>query len=261
MSYQPPARDPRRATVFGSLAEQYHRARPGYPEVAVDWLVPAGARRVVDVGAGTGKLTAALLARGLVVTAVEPDPEMLAVLHREHPGAQTHRAGADALPLADASVDAVVVGQAWHWFPHEAAAAEVRRVLRPGGRLGLAWNATRHDPGWPLEIARLDPEVLAREVGPDPGPPVPTALPTDELETSTWTWDWSLTPDRLRECLATFSVFATMDQDDRVARLDEAHRIASAESARLGTDTAAWPWRTVAVRWTPPEGRGTGGRR
>jgi len=137
----------RRARSFGAVAEAYERWRPAYPDVAVDWLVPPGAREVADVGAGTGKLTGLLLARGLQVTAVEPDEAMLGVLARVHPAAEARQAGADALPLADGAVDAVLVGQAWHWFPHARAAAEIRRVLRPGGWLGLVWNQTA--PGEP----------------------------------------------------------------------------------------------------------------
>lgn len=126
--------DPRRARVFGAHAEEYERWRPDYPAEAVAWLLPPGARRVADVGAGTGKLTAGLLAQGVEVVAVEPDPGMLAVLRRTYPAADAHLAGAERLPLPDRSVDAVTAGQAWHWFPPDRTVAEVRRVLRPGGR-------------------------------------------------------------------------------------------------------------------------------
>ena len=129
-----------RALTFGRLAADYARFRPSYPREAVDWLVPDGATRVADVGAGTGQLTARLLERGLAVDAVEPDAAMLAELRRSCPGATAHHAGVEALPLPDASVDAVLVATAWHWFPFEEAVAEVRRVLRPGGWLGLVWN-------------------------------------------------------------------------------------------------------------------------
>lgn len=99
--------DPRRATAFGRYARDYDRWRPAYPDAAVDWLLPSAATRVADVGAGTGKLTGMLVARGLQVDAVEPDGDMLAVLQERWPQVRPHRAGADALPLDDASVDAV----------------------------------------------------------------------------------------------------------------------------------------------------------
>ena len=137
-------------------------------------MLPPGARRVADVGAGTGKLTRALLDRGLEVDAVEPDGDMLAELRRVAPEAHAHRAGAEALPLPDASVDVVLAGQAWHWFDHDAAVAEVRRVLRPGGWLGLLWNGMTPvpdgtelgpDDGWRGELARLDPDRPAKLAG------------------------------------------------------------------------------------------------
>jgi SAM-dependent methyltransferase len=89
--------DPRRARSFGARAEEYERWRPSYPSEAVAWLVPPDAVRVADVGAGTGKLTGPLLALGLEVAAVEPDPAMLAVLRRERPAAVPYLAGADAI--------------------------------------------------------------------------------------------------------------------------------------------------------------------
>lgn len=258
---------PDRARVFGTYAEAYHDARPGYPAELVSWLLPDGARVALDVGAGTGKLTAALVGMGLEVTAVEPDPGMLAVLRAGLPGVPVVEAGADALPAHDASVDAVLVGQAWHWFPHEVAVAEVRRVLRPGGRLGLLWNATRWPDGWAREIARLDPDVGARaaSVGAppsdgspsgelpsrDPRAPWPPGLPADGPETRSVEWDWHVTPDQLVACLATFSVFATMPPDERAERLGRARAIAAAEADRIGSPTVAWPWQTVAYRWAP----------
>jgi SAM-dependent methyltransferase len=150
--------DPARALSFGRFAEEYERWRPGYPPEAVDWLVPPGATRVAELGAGTGKLTGSLLGRGLVVDAIEPDPQMLAVLRSSHPGAVPHRASADALPLPEHSVDAVLVADAWHWFAHAAAIDEVRRVLRPGGWLGLVWNTPAPVEPWEFELVGIDPD-------------------------------------------------------------------------------------------------------
>jgi SAM-dependent methyltransferase len=237
----------RRASIFGSFAEEYDRRRPGYPGDAVDWLLPPGARDVLDLGAGTGKLTGSLLARGLRVTAVEPDPDMLAVLGRTHPGAVAHQAGADALPLPDASVDAVVVGQAWHWFPHEAAAAEVRRVLRPGGWLGLVWNAPDDQEAWEHELARLDPDrALGQQ---DDGPLEIAGLPSGELTGTVVRWTWQVGPDDVRALLATHSRVALMPEREREELLDASAAVVATEVHRRGTATVPLNRRADCVRW------------
>jgi len=105
-----------RATSFGQVADEYHRWRPSYPSDAVDWLAPSAPARVAEVGAGTGKLTELLVPRGLDVDVVEPDPAMLAVLGRNCPTARLHRSDSSHLPVEDASIDAVLVADAWHWF-------------------------------------------------------------------------------------------------------------------------------------------------
>jgi SAM-dependent methyltransferase len=135
---------------FDTSGERYERGRPDYPGAAIDALLEAlgSPARVVDVGAGTGKLTRPLLARGLQVVAVEPAAAMRETLARIAPGAAIHAATAEALPLPDGSVDAVVAGQAFHWFATADALAEFARVLTPAGRLGLVWN--RRDLTQPL---------------------------------------------------------------------------------------------------------------
>ena len=129
-----------RATSFGAWADEYDDWRPTYPDTAVDWLTPPVRAHVAEIGAGTGKLTDRLIERGLDLEVVEPDGRMLGILSQRHPTLRTHEAGATSLPLDDASVDAVLVADAWHWFPKDQAAAEVARVLRPNGWLGCVWN-------------------------------------------------------------------------------------------------------------------------
>jgi SAM-dependent methyltransferase len=129
------------ARSFGSVAELYEASRPGYADGAVDWLAERlPLRDVLDLAAGTGKLTRQLLARGANVVAVEPDPEMRAVFARVLPDVPIRDGRGEAIPLADASVDVVAVGQAFHWFEADAALAEMRRVTRPGGGFALLWN-------------------------------------------------------------------------------------------------------------------------
>jgi ubiquinone/menaquinone biosynthesis C-methylase UbiE len=132
------------AAGFGAGAEVYERARPSYPVEAVEWLAErtglGPGRTIVDVGAGTGKLTRLLPATGARVIAVEPVPEMRAKLLEVIPGVEALEGTAERLPLADSEADVVVVAQAFHWFDHERALPEIHRVLRPNGYLTLVWN-------------------------------------------------------------------------------------------------------------------------
>jgi SAM-dependent methyltransferase len=143
---------------FELVAGLYERARPEYPPEAIAWLAEQldlrKGRTVLDLGAGTGKLTRALVATGARVIAVEPGDAMRAELVRAVPEAQALRGGAEDVPLADASVDAIAVGQAFHWFRHEEALPELHRVLRPGGGIGLLWNSRDQDS--PLQLVVND---------------------------------------------------------------------------------------------------------
>jgi SAM-dependent methyltransferase len=144
---------------FELVADVYERARPGYPAEAVAWISERldlrPGRTVLDLGAGTGKLTRALLETGAQVVAVEPGDAMRAELERAAPGAEALRGSAEDIPLPSASVDAIAIGQAFHWFRHDVAIPELHRVLREGGGVALLWNS--RDPDAPLhqEIGKL----------------------------------------------------------------------------------------------------------
>lgn len=133
--------DPVRARSFGASAEAHAAHRPGYPDPAVDWALGTVRGRVLDLAAGTGKLTASLVGRVREVVAVEPDPAMLALLRTALPDVEAREGTAERIPLPDSSVDAVLVGQAIHWFDPDHAFHEIARVLRPGGVLAGLWNA------------------------------------------------------------------------------------------------------------------------
>jgi ubiquinone/menaquinone biosynthesis C-methylase UbiE len=144
---------------FERVADVYERARPEYPAEAVAWIVEEldlrAGRTVLDLGAGTGKLTRALVQTGAHVIAVEPGEQMLAELRRVLPDVETRLGPAEAIPLADDSVDAVTVGQAFHWFRHDEAVPELHRVLRPGGAVALIWNSRDQERPLQREISEL----------------------------------------------------------------------------------------------------------
>src|ERR1700683_145010 len=140
------------AVGFGTEADAYDRARPSYPLDAIDWLVKGlgigPGRQIVDLAAGTGKLTELLAGTGADLIAIEPVAAMRDRLHERLPGVPVLAGVAETLPLADQSVDAVIVAQAFHWFDAKRAMAERARVVRPGGHLGLLWNARDRSLEW-----------------------------------------------------------------------------------------------------------------
>jgi SAM-dependent methyltransferase len=147
------------ARGFARAGDDYERGRPGYPDAAVALLASelsiGPGRTVVDLAAGTGKLTRSLQPLGARIIAVEPLAEMRARLAAAVPGVETLDGTAETLPLAPSSVDAVLVAQAFHWFDASAAAREIHRVLRPGGGLGVLRNAWDESVQWVALLQRL----------------------------------------------------------------------------------------------------------
>ncbi|GAA1142636.1 class I SAM-dependent methyltransferase [Streptomyces javensis] len=144
------------SSSFGAAAVAYAEHRPDYARAAVRWaLEPASGARVLDLGAGTGKLTATLVALGAEVIAVEPDSAMLAELRRSLPTVRALSGSAEAIPLPDASVDAVLAGNAMHWFDMAVAGPEIARVLAPGGVLAGLWNVMDDGVEWVSGLARV----------------------------------------------------------------------------------------------------------
>jgi len=148
-----------RGSSFGAAAHAYAEHRPGYSEAAVRWALepvwPRRPLRVIDLGAGTGKLTATLIRVGADVTAVEPDPKMLAVLRRDLEPVRSLSGSAEEIPVPDGSADAVVAGQAMHWFDLDRALPEIARVLSPGGVLAGLWNVDDDRVDWVAQLARI----------------------------------------------------------------------------------------------------------
>ena len=182
-----------RATSFGAAAGDYEAARPDYPFEAVAWMLeklPHGSRRVADVGAGTGKLTRVLAdAPEAEVIAIDPDPAMLATLRESVPGVPTFLGTAESLPVPDSSLDAVVLGQAWHWVDPVAASAEIGRAVRAGGTLGLIWNIRDEREEWIRRLTEIMHSSSAENMVNGPtsqGPRI--SEPFGRVEIERWEW-------------------------------------------------------------------------
>lgn len=152
----------RRARSFGAQASAYAEHRPDYPLPAIRWGLPERAGHVLDLAAGTGKLTGGLLSLGLRVTAVEPDAQMRAELMRHYPEVPVFGGTAERIPLVDGEVDSVLAGQAFHWFDIDRALTEIARVLRPGGTVVALWNHDDDSVPWVAEFDELGRTGVSR---------------------------------------------------------------------------------------------------
>ncbi|MGW9181616.1 class I SAM-dependent methyltransferase, partial [Agromyces sp. NPDC055658] len=219
--------------------------RPSYPPETIDWLLPEGAQDVLDLGAGTGKLTTRLVERGLDVIAVDPIPEMLELLSNSLPDTPALLGTAEEIPLADNSVDAVLVAQAWHWFDPERAVKEVSRVLRPGGRLGLVWNTRDERLGWVKDLGRI--------IGPEHDPfnnEVTLAEPFGEIERHQVEWTSYLTPQALIDLVASRSYCITSPEQVRTRTLEQVRELLATHPALANSSGLALPYVTVGIRAT-----------
>lgn len=152
------------AESFLNAGEDYDRFRPGFPEAAADAIVPTPTAAALDLGAGTGKFTELLTTRADRIIAVEPSEQMLAVLRAKLSDVEAHIGTAEAIPASDGSIDVVTVAQAFHWFDREPACAEIRRVLVPGGTLGLLWNRADRGCSWDRACSRVAHPWLSDEM-------------------------------------------------------------------------------------------------
>ena len=203
------------ATAFQAGGEHYDRVRPGYPAESLDWLVEGTAAPVhdaLDVGAGTGKFTEQLVARGWEVAALDPSADMLAQLSRNLPDVHTLLGPAETIGLASGSMDLVTVAQAWHWLDAMAASTEIARVLRPGGRLGLIWNQLDVSIPWVHRLARI---MHAGDVHkPDFRPVVGPEFVNLESHETRWAQD--ITPEDLLELVKSRSYYLKASETIRV---------------------------------------------
>jgi SAM-dependent methyltransferase len=234
----------RRAQSFASVADVYERARPGYPEDAVRWLSGDVPCDVVDLAAGTGKLTRTLVALGHRVTAVEPLPEMLAHLRDALPEVTSIEGNAELIPLPGESADVVTVAQAFHWFEPEPALREIARVLRPGGRIALVWNTRDDREPW---VAELSAAVTGREgiEMHDYEAALAASGPFDPAERETFSLAQRLDRTGLRELALSRSYCAVMEPEGREQVLDAIDRV---YESHAGVDGIDLPYRTECFR-------------
>lgn len=199
------------ASAFQSGGELYERVRPGYPISVAQWLVPTDAVDVVDLGAGTGKFTEHLVEEGRRVTAVDPSQNMLDQLALRFPQVSRVCGHAEQTGLPRASADAVFVAQAWHWFDHLAASAEIAEVLRPGGRLGLVWNQLDVRIPWVHRLSRImhAGDVHHEDRVPAIGPQF------DAAHSKLSRWSQQLTPAELIELVKSRSYYLRADEGAR----------------------------------------------
>ncbi len=235
-------------SAFETGGEHYHAVRPGYPDEIVDFMVPAGARTAVDLGAGTGRLTGLLVARGLDVTAVDPSDSMLEPLRRDVPQATAVRATAEWTGLADGGFDVATCAQAWHWIDPVAGSAEAARLLRPGGTLALAWNQLDTSVPWVHRLTRIMHAGDVHATDPDRRR---TRAPFGAEEHVAVHWSDNTTPAGLHALMASRSYWLRSREGIRArmtANLDwylhEHLGFAAAERIEL-------PYLTFAVRTRP----------
>jgi SAM-dependent methyltransferase len=215
-----------RAKSFGAVASAYDAGRPAFPAEALTWILgPGRGLQVLDLGAGTGKLSAVAAGLGHDVVAVDPSQEMLEVCRRRS-GIDTMVGAAESIPLAHASVDAVIVGQAFHWFDHARALPEIARVLRPNGVLGLLWNNADTVVPWVRRMvhAMQGSDHAGRDTGIDRFDPVPILLQSDLfalVETARFRHWQDLDRNGLRQLAESHSRIAVLTESRREAVLDQ----------------------------------------
>lgn len=235
----------RRARSFGRVAQQYQRGRPTYPTEAIEWLLGAKPLDVVDLAAGTGKLTRVLIDAGHRVRAIEPLPEMRALLARSAPEAELIEGTAEQIPLPTRSTDAVLVGAAFHWFDQERALAEIARALRPRGVLGLLGNGFDNSVPW-MEMLR---ERLGSRV-PDQLPsrwPEPARLLRifESVERRAFPHEQPIDLAGLRDLAVSRSRVALMSPGERGQLLVD---LGLLWDEHVGTERAPLAWRTCVLR-------------
>ena len=249
------------ATAFDDAAQEYERGRPGYPSAAIDSLTREldlnQQSVVVDLAAGTGKLTRDLTRRFDEVIAIEPLAGMREQLARAVPAARALEGSAERIPLADASADAVLVAQAFHWFVGRRALDEIARVLRPGGGLALLWNTTpweRREGAWfsrlddLVERSRADLSTMRRHRSGKWREAFDGERRFEPLRVATFDNPQWPSPDEFLANLASRSYIARLDPAGRQQLLGEVSDLLAQPGAPVEADRVVVPMKTD-VHW------------
>lgn len=242
------------STSFGAASGTYELGRPDYPPQAVEWMLQpvrdeGRALRVADIGAGTGKLTRVAVELGAEVVAIDPDPAMLAELRAQVHGVPTFVGTAERMPLPDASVDALLFGQAWHWVDPAAGSAEAGRVLRSGGVLGLVWNIRDESVPWVARLTAIMRGSHAEEMLAEGDPPL--EAPFSSVEADVWSWSRPMTRDALFAMARSRSYVLTAPDGER-ARIEGGLAALFDEVGAVGSATVDLPYVTKAFRALRP---------
>lgn len=240
--------DPARS--FGQVADAYDRARPSYPEEAAQWLVGPGLAgrsqaRILELGAGTGKLTEQLCGLGHRVVATDPSEPMLRRLRKRAPQAATALAAAESIPLASRSVDVVIAGQAFHWFDTDRSIPEIARVLRPGGTLALVWNERDERIPWVKRLGRL---IGSQEQDHAPGAVIDASGLFEAVESATFRFWQPTTRESLGDLVLSRSNIAVQPEHERSRVLDKVEELYN--DYGRGADGMLLPYVTFGYRAT-----------
>ena len=234
-----------RARSFGDVADDYDRARPSYPIEAVRWLLGRDPLEVLDLGAGTGRLTQLLLDAGHSVVAVEPLDALRRKLAAGIPQTRVLDGRAEDIPVSDGSADAVVVSQAFHWFDAERTLPEIRRVLRPGGTLGLLWNFRERSQAWMRDLAA----ITSQDGLPAGWHTDLQALPhVDLVERRDFPLEQVVDPDKLLALVRSWSKVASCSLRERQEILRRVGELWDRHPELAGTSQATMEYRTETYR-------------
>ena len=234
---------PEPARSFGGVADAYDRGRPTYPREAAVWLTSDRPLTVLELGAGTGKLTQQLVALGHDVHATEPDPKMLAILAKNLPDLRVSQATAEEIPSGDSSYDVVVSAQAFHWFDHDKALPEIARVLRPRGRLSLVWNQRDERIPW---VRRLGKIIGTQDHLTDPAEVLAKSRMFGEVEQEAFRFWQVVDQHSIRDLVRSRSNVATLSAPEQEAKMAEV--LAFYEEYGRGRDGMQLPYTATCFR-------------